>query len=144
MSYVQRVLQPGETVVHQSRLHPLIFLPALIWFLIALALLIASTQASDDRINIALLAAAALFGVLALASWARAAIRRATTELAITDRRRIYKSGVLSRHTLEMNRSKVESVDVAHRILARFFSCGPITAPATGGSIEPSRLISDS
>src|SRR5204863_343379 len=100
-------------------LHPLIFLPALIWLLIALALLIASTQATDDRINIALIAAAVLFGVLALASWARAAIRRATTELAITDRRVIYKSGLLSRHTLEMNRSKVESVDVDQSILGR-------------------------
>jgi uncharacterized membrane protein YdbT with pleckstrin-like domain len=143
MSYVQRVLQPGETVVHQSRLHPLIFLPALIWLLIALALLIASTQAADDRINIALIAAAVLFGVLALASWARAAIRRVTTELAVTDRRVIYKSGLLSRHTLEMNRSKVESVDVDQSILGRIFSFGTIIVRGTGGSLEPIRLISD-
>src|SRR2546423_7272461 len=143
MSYVQRVLQPGETVVHQSRLHPLIFLPALIWLLIALALLVASTQTTDDRINIALIATAVLFGVLALASWARAAIRRATTELAITDRRVIYKSGLLSRHTLEMNRSKVESVDVDQSILGRIFSFGTIVVRGTGGSLEPIRLIRD-
>ena len=143
MSYVQRVLQPGETVVHQSRLHPLIFLPALIWLLIALALLIASTQASDDRVNIALIAAAVLFGVLALASWARAAIRRVTTELAVTDRRVIYKSGLLSRHTLEMNRSKVESVDVDQSILGRMFGFGTIVLRGTGGSLEPMRMISD-
>ena len=143
MSYVQRVLQPGETVVHQSRLHPLIFLPALIWLLIALALLVASTQTTDDRINIALIAAAVLFGVLALASWARAAIRRATTELAITDRRVIYKSGLLSRHTLEMNRSKVESVDVDQSILGRMFGFGTIILRGTGGSLEPMRMISD-
>src|SRR5207237_9051089 len=134
MSYVQRALQPGETFVHQSRLHPLIFLPALIWLLIALALLVASTQTTDDRINIALIAAAVLFGVLALASWARAAIRRATTELAITDRRVIYKSGLLSRHTLEMNRSQVSSVDVDQSILDRIFSFGTIVVRGTGGS----------
>ena len=88
-------------------------------------------------------AAAVLFGVLALASWARAAIRRATTELAITDRRVIYKSGLLSRHTLEMNRSKVESVDVDQSILGRVFSFGTIVVRGTGGSLEPIRLISD-
>jgi uncharacterized membrane protein YdbT with pleckstrin-like domain len=143
MSYIQRVLQPGETVVHQARLHPLIFLPALFLLLIALALLVASTQFADEKIVIGLEAAAAMFGVLALTSWARAAIRRATTELAVTDRRVIYKSGLLARHTLEMNRSKVESVDVDQSILGRIFSFGTIIVRGTGGSLEPIRLISD-
>src|SRR5438046_7485001 len=143
MSYVQRVLQPGETVVHHSRLHPLIFLPALIWLLIALALLVASTQTTDDRINIALIAAAVLFGVLALASWARAAIRRATTELAITDRRVIYKSGLLSRHTLEMNRSKVESVGVDQSILGRIFRFGTIVVRGNGGRLASLSLFGE-
>jgi len=143
MKYVQRVLQPGETVVHQSRLHPLIFLPALIWLVIALILLIASTQVADERVSIALIAAAVLFAVLAFGSWARAAIRRATTELAITDRRVIYKSGLLSRHTLEMNRSKVESVDVDQSILGRMCGFGTIIVRGTGGSLEPIRMISD-
>jgi uncharacterized membrane protein YdbT with pleckstrin-like domain len=143
MSYIQRVLQPGETVVHEARLHPLIFLPALFLLLIALALLVASTQFADQKIIIGLEAAAAMFGLLALASWARAAIRRATTELAVTDRRVIYKSGLLARHTLEMNRSKVESVDVDQSILGRIFSFGTIIVRGTGGSLEPIRLISD-
>jgi uncharacterized membrane protein YdbT with pleckstrin-like domain len=143
MSYIQRVLQPGETVVHEARLHPLIFLPALFLLLIALALLVASTQFADQKIIIGLEAAAAMFGLLALASWVRAAIRRATTELAVTDRRVIYKSGLLARHTLEMNRSKVESVDVDQSILGRIFSFGTIIVRGTGGSLEPIRLISD-
>ena len=143
MKYVQRVLQPGETVVHQSRLHPLIFLPALIWLVIALILLIASTQFSGDIVSDGFKAAAALCGLLAVASWAGAAIRRATTELAITDRRVIYKSGLLSRHTLEMNRSKVESVDVDQSILGRMCGFGTIIVRGTGGSLEPIRMISD-
>jgi uncharacterized membrane protein YdbT with pleckstrin-like domain len=142
MSYVQRVLQPGETVIHQSRLHPLIFLPALIWLIVGVVLLVASTQVSGD-ITLAFWAAAALFGLLALASWARASIRRATTELAVTDRRIIYKSGLLSRHTLEMNRSKVESVDVDQSILGRIFGFGTIVVRGTGGSLEPIRMIGD-
>jgi uncharacterized membrane protein YdbT with pleckstrin-like domain len=142
MSYVQRVLQPDETVIHQSRLHPLIFLPALVLLVIAVALLVASAQFAGD-ISLAFKAAAAMFGLLALASWARAAIRRATTELAVTDRRVIYKSGLLARHTLEMNRSKVESVDVDQSILGRIFGFGTIIVRGTGGSLEPIRMISD-
>ncbi|TMJ60145.1 MAG: PH domain-containing protein [Alphaproteobacteria bacterium] len=143
MRYVQRVLQPEETIVHQSRLHALIFLPALILLVIALALLVASGQFADEKITIGFEAAAAMFGLLAIASWARAAIRRATTELAVTDRRVIYKSGLFARHTLEMNRSKVESVDVDQSILGRIFGFGTIIVRGTGGSLEPIRLISD-
>jgi uncharacterized membrane protein YdbT with pleckstrin-like domain len=143
MSYVQRVLQPDETVIHQSRLHPLIFLPALVLLVIVVALLVASAQFADEKISLAFKAAAAMFGLLALASWARAAIRRATTELAVTDRRVIYKSGLLARHTLEMNRSKVESVDVDQTLLGRVLGFGTITVRGTGGSLEPIRLIAD-
>ena len=142
MKYLQRVLQPGETVIHESRLHPLIFLPALLLLAIAVALFVASMQFTGD-VKIGLEAAAAIFGAFTLASWARAAIRRATTELAVTDRRVIYKAGLLARHTLEMNRSKVESVDVDQSILGRIFSFGTIVVRGTGGSLEPIRLISD-
>jgi uncharacterized membrane protein YdbT with pleckstrin-like domain len=142
MKYLQRVLQPGETVIHESRLHPLIFLPALFLLAIAVALFVASMQFTGD-VKIGLEAAAAIFAVFAIASWARAAIRRATTELAVTDRRVIYKAGLLARHTLEMNRSKVESVDVDQSILGRIFGFGTIIVRGTGGSLEPIRMISD-
>ena len=142
MSYVQRVLQPGETVVHQSRLHPLIFLPALLLLAIAVALFVASMQFTGE-LQLALKVAAAIFVAFTIASWARAAIRRATTELAVTDRRVIYKAGLLARHTLEMNRSKVESVDVDQSILGRVFGFGTIIVRGTGGSLEPIRMISD-
>jgi uncharacterized membrane protein YdbT with pleckstrin-like domain len=142
MKYLQRVLQPGETVIHESRLHPLIFLPALFLLAIAVALFVASMQFTGD-VKIGLEAAAAIFAVFAIGSWARAAIRRATTELAVTDRRVIYKAGLLARHTLEMNRSKVESVDVDQSILGRIFGFGTIIVRGTGGSLEPIRMISD-
>ena len=142
MKYLQRVLQPGETVIHESRLHPLIFLPALLLLALAIALLVGSMQCTGD-VKIGLQAAAAIFAVFAIASWARAAIRRATTELAITDRRVIYKAGLLARHTLEMNRSKVESIDVDQSILGRLLGYGTIIVRGTGGSLEPIRMISD-
>ena len=142
MNYVTRVLQPGESVVHLSRIHPIVFLPAVLWFLAALVLFIAALSMTGDfRIGGEALAVfAVIFG---LAAGLPALIRRATTELAVSDRRVIYKSGVLARHTLEMNRSKVESVDVDQSVLGRLFGFGTIVVRGTGGSLEPIRMISD-
>ncbi|HWD56750.1 MAG TPA: PH domain-containing protein [Stellaceae bacterium] len=142
MNYVRRVLQPGESVVLLTRLHIIIFLPALFWFAGAVVLAIAGlTQQGDARI---LGEALALFClVIAAAAAIPALIRRVSTELAVTDRRVIYKSGVIARHTLEMNRSKVESVDVDQSLLGRLLGFGTITVRGTGGSLEPIRLVSD-
>jgi len=143
MKYVTRVLQPGEVVVHQSHLHPLIFLPAVLFLAIAVVFLVAAVMVERTEVQLACLIGAAVFALFALVSWFRAWIRRITTELAVTDRRVIYKSGLLSRHTLEMNRSKVESVDVDQSILGRMFGFGTIILRGTGGSLEPMRMISD-
>jgi uncharacterized membrane protein YdbT with pleckstrin-like domain len=142
MQYVRKVLQPGESVVHATRMHPIIFLTAFTHFVIAVALFVAAMSMTGDW-RTALKAAAAIFILLAVASAVPAAIRRASTELAITDRRVIYKAGIISRHTLEMNRSKVESVDVDQSLLGRILGFGTITVRGTGGSLEPIRVISD-
>jgi uncharacterized membrane protein YdbT with pleckstrin-like domain len=142
MNYVARVLQPDETVVHATRLHLIIFLTAALWLAAALVLLIIALGSSGDwRIGGEALAAFCV--IFAIASGLPALIRRASTELAVTDRRVIYKSGVFSRHTLEMNRSKVESVDVDQSVLGRILGFGTITVRGTGGSLEPIRMISD-
>jgi uncharacterized membrane protein YdbT with pleckstrin-like domain len=88
-------------------------------------------------------ALATFCAIIGVAAVIPALIRRATTELAVTDRRVIYKSGVFARHTLEMNRSKVESVDVDQSLLGRIFGFGTITVRGTGGSLEPIRMVSD-
>jgi uncharacterized membrane protein YdbT with pleckstrin-like domain len=76
-------------------------------------------------------------------TWLRAWIRRVSTELAVTDRRVIFKRGLIRRHTVEMNMDKVESVDVDQSILGRIFNYGDVTVRGTGASIEPLRMIGD-
>jgi len=67
----------------------------------------------------------------------RAAIARLTTEIAITDRRIIYKSGLISRRTLEMNVDKVESVDVNQSVFGRLLDYGTVFVRGVGTGIEP-------
>lgn len=142
MKYVEQVLQPGERVIYATSLHWLVYLRAIVLFVIALAAIIAS-GAFDDPVDFALKVVAAVLALFAIVSALTALIRRATTELAVTDRRVIFKTGILRRHTLEMNRSKVETVSVDQSILGRILGYGTVVVRGTGGSFEPIRFIGD-
>ena len=144
MRYVRRVLQPGETIVYATRLHWLIYIHTILLSIACIILAGAAVSTSDNQgISLALGISAVIFALLALSAGLRAFIRRVTTELAVTDHRVIYKSGLLSRHTIEMNREKVESVDVDQSFLGRIFGYGTVIVRGTGGSLEPMRNIGD-
>jgi len=144
MRYVRRVLQPGETIVYATRLHWLIYIHTILLSIACIILAGAAVSTSDNQgISLALGISAVIFALLALSAGLRAFIRRVTTELAVTDHRVIYKSGLLSRHTIEMNRDKVESVDVDQSFLGRIFGYGTVIVRGTGGSLEPMRNIDD-
>lgn len=143
MSYVQRVLQPGETLLHRSQLHWLIYLPVLPFlaiFVLGAVLYAGMPSSNGNPLALALMAVGAI-GAIVL--WLRGWMRRVSTELAVTDRRVIFKRGLVRRHTVEMNMDKVESVDVDQSVLGRIFNYGDVTVRGTGASIEPLRLIED-
>ena len=143
MKYVEQVLQPGETVVYATSLHWLVYLRAVVLVVLALACLIVASGIGEPALALALQMIAALFGLLALLSGLGALIRRMTTELAVTDRRVIYKTGILQRHSMEMNVSKVETVGVNQSILGRILGYGTVIVRGTGGSFEPVAFIGD-
>jgi len=143
MKYVDRVLQPGESVVHATTLHWLIYLKAIGLLVLALLFLVASRWFAEDGVATALWIVAALLGLLALYHGLKALLQRATTELAVTDRRVIYKTGIFQRYTMEMNRSKVETVGVDQSVLGRLLNYGTVIVRGTGGSFEPIRHIHD-
>lgn len=141
MSYISKVLQPGETLVYTTRLHWLVYSRAILLLILAVAFVIAGQVAGGDDFKNAGLAMGAVFVVFALISAIHAAIKRASTELAVTDHRVILKRGILSRYTIEMARSKVESVDVMQSISGRIFDYGTILVRGTGGSLKPFRNV---
>ena len=144
MRYVRRVLQPGEPIAYAAKLHWLIYGKTILLLIISVMLLGVGLSIDDNRnITVALGIGAVVFALVGLFTGLRAFIRRAATELAVTDHRVIYKTGLLSRHTIEMNRDKVESVDVDQTLLGRLFGYGTITVRGTGGSFEPIRDIGD-
>ena len=144
MRYVRRVLQPGETIVYSTKLHWIIYWRAILLLIVCIILAGAAWYMADNKnLSLALGIAAVIFALLGLSSALCIFIRRWTTELAVTDRRVIYKEGLIARRTLEMNRSRVESVDVYQTILGRILGYGTITLRGTGGSLEPMHTIDD-
>jgi uncharacterized membrane protein YdbT with pleckstrin-like domain len=55
----------------------------------------------------------------------------------VTDRRVILNHGLLTRHTLEMNMSKIEMVDVQQSLAGRIWGYGTVVIRGTGADIEP-------
>jgi uncharacterized membrane protein YdbT with pleckstrin-like domain len=127
VSYVDRHLQPGETVIHRTAVHWIVYVPAAVF----LAAAVGAAVAQVNPIAIAILLA------VALVFWLNGWIRRLSTELAVTDRRVITKVGLIRRTTMEMNLSKVESVVVDQGILGRILDFGTVVVKGTGGGTEP-------
>jgi uncharacterized membrane protein YdbT with pleckstrin-like domain len=141
MSYVAQVLQPGEEVIAATRIHWWFLWRRTLVFVVAAAVLVGAASAQQGAAQQALLALAAVALVLGLVLAIGPAITRATTELAVTNRRIIHKTGLIRRHTIEMSRAQVESVDVEQGLLGRMLGFGDITVRGTGTTFEPFRYI---
>jgi uncharacterized membrane protein YdbT with pleckstrin-like domain len=63
------------------------------------------------------------------------------TEIDVTDRRVVYKKGLIRRQTNEMNMDKVESVQIDQSILGRMLDYGDVTILGTGEGFETLRTI---
>lgn len=91
-----------------------------------------------------------LLGILFLAAWGFglvfwviAYIRYKTTELAFTNKRVIAKVGIISRHTVELTISKVESIQVKQSVLGRIFNFGTLVIAGAGNPQAPIAGISN-
>jgi uncharacterized membrane protein YdbT with pleckstrin-like domain len=144
VGYIEKTLVPGERVVYRTRLHWVVMVGHVVLGLLFLVLggflLIyayrqrATMQAGTLHIldwgGIVALAAAVL--VLILGS-----IRRNATEMAVTTRRVVIKTGIASRRTIEMLLNKVETIEVSEPAVGRLLGYGSIAIVGTGGTQEP-------
>jgi uncharacterized membrane protein YdbT with pleckstrin-like domain len=138
MSYLQRVLQPGEQVRHISSIHWIMYWPGVAVALLAVvAYWFSETRFLTGiwRYTAYLLALVAI--VLLIQQW----LQWWVTEIAVTNRRVIYKKGLVRRQTNEMNMDKVESVKINQSILGRVLDYGDVTILGTGEGFETLHTI---
>ena len=141
MGYAERVLQPGEAIAYRARLHWVIYLLGLALGAASFGLAISAVLFQSGAIRIAPLVAAGLALVLGLLQMARAWLVSANTEIIVTSRRVIYKTGFISRNTVEMNLDKVESVLVQQSLVGRMIDYGTVIIRGVGAGLEPIRNI---
>ncbi|MDR3495197.1 MAG: PH domain-containing protein [Ancalomicrobiaceae bacterium] len=148
MSYIESVLQPGEKLAHVGRIHPIIYLNGVLLVVVGLVVLfdaflthqIFGRIATFDMVEKPL---AYLIIVVGLFLILRAWFRKWTTEIGVTDRRVIQKTGFISRRTAEMNINQVERVEVRQTILGRIFNYGSLSIHGTGAGLEGLETIAD-
>ena len=141
MGYDDDVLQPGETVKAVGTLHWTVYAQGLVLLAVADGTVLSTIRmaAGTHRDSTLLLAvlAFALALVLLVVTW----LRCRGTEIVVTDKRVLYKRGIVSRRTLEMNISKIESVDVEQGLGGRLLNYGTVLIHGTGETLEPLRQV---
>jgi len=142
MSYVTRVLQPGEVVRYVAGLHWILYAPGiLLWILAGVIAILRPDPSLHWFFNWTAVVSAWLCFVIGVALVAWAWFEWWTTETAVTDRRVIYKTGFIQRNTTEMHMDKVESVEVKQSILGRILDYGDVEIRGVGTGFEPLRKI---
>lgn len=144
MSYVESNLVPGETVIYETRLHWIVMLGHIIVGCLLLVLpgvlllLYAFRQTDIETTNLHLMEGGGVaLLVCGIVTTLVGMVRRNATEMAVTNRRVVIKTGLASRKTVEMLLNKVESIEVIETAFGRMLGYGTIVVIGTGGTPEP-------
>ena len=131
MSYINASLTASETVLHTTKLSLWQFLPHL---LMALLLIVVGSAARQP------LPVLVVIGIT-IGAWV--AVQVWTTEMAVTNKRIIHKTGLISRNTTELMIGKVESVKVNQGITGRIFGFGRVDVSGTGSNSATFKGVAD-
>jgi uncharacterized membrane protein YdbT with pleckstrin-like domain len=142
VSYIQKTLIVGESVLYRAHLHwVVLFWHALIGTLltvVGVALLTGAFAASNRDHTSPLFGA--IGGGLLIAAGAvvitAGILRRNATEIAVTNKRVLIKTGFFGRTTIEIFLSKIESVVVDETFWGKALGFGSVTVRGTGGTPE--------
>jgi uncharacterized membrane protein YdbT with pleckstrin-like domain len=115
MSYIADSLSEGEKIVAVFRQHWVTRVWLVIWILLIVTLPIAVYE------------------------W----LRLRTMEHGVTNKRVIFKQGIISRHTEEMKLGSIETVEINQSVWARIFGFGDIKVTGKGISDVVFRRIDD-
>jgi len=142
LSYAEKHLIASETVQYETRLHWIVMaghaLIAAVLALVGVSLLITpwrvvyGGEAASGPLRWAgvacVVVAAIFFGI--------GVVRRSATEMAVTNKRVIVKSGLANRRTIELLLSRIESIAIEEPALGRLLGYGTVIVRGTGGTPE--------
>jgi uncharacterized membrane protein YdbT with pleckstrin-like domain len=109
MSYIEESLSAGEKVEGLFRLHWFAWAPVALWILLAI-----------PTFGITLLVALYVF------------LQLRFTEQGVTNKRVIFKKGVIGRKTEEMKIASIETVEIDQGVIGRIFGYGSVKITGRG------------
>lgn len=131
MSYVKKNLVTGERLIYRTGVH---------WSVlsgpIVLAILIGGAGVASFVLRRDLLILGAVLLLVAAIVLISAIVKRNATEIGVTNRRVIIKTGMLSRRSLEIMLPKVESIAINEPAMGRILGYGTVVIHGTGGTPE--------
>jgi uncharacterized membrane protein YdbT with pleckstrin-like domain len=141
MGYIERNLLPGETILCKTRLHWSVLIGSIVMTLVlgaaGAALLLGEVPGvSGAQYKAAQTDAGIGFLVLAAGFFGYGLIKRNATEMSVTNKRLVIKTGLLSRRTIELLLGRVESIQVVESFWGRMFGFGTVIVHGTGGTPE--------
>jgi uncharacterized membrane protein YdbT with pleckstrin-like domain len=151
MLYVQQSLAPDEELVHVGKFHWIYTLQAFLsifWGVVGSLVVIAGSVfmykqlgKMPDHVNWVdgvlylhpgMRILAFVVFALGLLGFAQRMVIKATTEIAITSSRLVYKKGLIARQVGEMSIDRIEGVNVLQSIFGRLFNYGRLAIRGMG------------
>lgn len=141
MDYIEKNLVPGETLAYTTGCHWVVmFWPLMggaVLGVVGFAFFAGGWMATRNggRYEGAMVwGGLAFLGAVALV--AGGIIRRLATEVAVSNRRVLIKTGLFSRRSVEVLLPKVESIGVDESLFGRMLGYGTVIVRGTGGTFE--------
>ena len=119
-SFVAQSLSNGEHVISFFKLHWIVWVMVAVWFLLAIP-------------TAGLTILVAIYDILRIKS----------TEHALTNKRVIYKVGIISRKTQEMRITSLETIEINQGVFGRIFGYGKVRVTGRGTSDVTFHAIAD-
>lgn len=137
MNYIQKNLLSGEEIKYVAKLHFFLFVQPIILLLIGAFLASSPKEISAMTHYAGLLIL--FFGIVSLLS---RILIKVGSSYAVTNKRVILKTGVISRKAVDLVLAKCEGLHIKQSILGRIFNFGTITV-TTGGVSSTYPYIAD-
>jgi hypothetical protein len=142
MSYIDKSLGDGETIIARARFHWLYVTAAWLYLLVPLALLgYAYTQAQTQPDPYT--TAAGVLLVVGLLVFLRMMMRKWSTEIGVTSHRFVERYGLVAMRTNEIALPNIEGVRVNQSVLGRLFGYGTVRIEGTGVDSVTTPTIAD-
>lgn len=138
MSYIETNLQPGEEIKYRAKLHFFLFVQPTILLLIG-----AFLASAPKEISAMIHYAGVLILFFGLVLLLQRLFVKMASSYAITNKRVILKTGIISRRVVDLILAKCEGLHIKQSIMGQIFNFGTITV-ITGGVTSSYPFIADS